>query len=141
MKGYWGDVEGTSRVLRSDGLHTGDMAWMDEEGYIYIVGRQSEFIKSGGHRIGAKEIEETILELPTVHEVAVVGEEDEFLGESVTAYIVAKERDAIDPHAIQRRCRERLPVYMVPRKVVFLDELPKTISGKIRKNELRSREG
>jgi len=140
MKGYWGDVEGTSRVLRSDGLHTGDMAWMDEEGYIYIVGRQSEFIKSGGHRIGAKEIEEAILELPTVHEVAVVGEEDEILGESITAYVVAKERSGIDPHAIQRCCRDRLPVYMVPRKVVFMDELPKTISGKIRKNELRPRE-
>jgi len=141
MKGYWGDQEGTARTLRSDGLHTGDMAWMDEEGYIYIVGRQSEFIKSGGHRIGAKEIEEAILELPTVHEVAVVGEEDEILGESITAYVVAKERSGIDPHAIQRCCRDRLPVYMVPRKVVFMDELPKTISGKIRKNELRRVEG
>jgi long-chain acyl-CoA synthetase len=137
MKGYWGDPEGTARMLRSDGLHTGDLAWIDEEGYIYIVGRQSEIIKSGGHRIGAKEIEDAILELPAVHEAAVVGEEDEILGESITAYVVAKEWSAIDPQAIQRWCRERLPVYMVPREVVFMDELPKTISGKIRKNELR----
>ena len=137
MRGYWGDPEGTARVLKSDGLHTGDMAWMDAEGYIYIVGRQSEIIKSGGHRIGAKEIEEAILELQTVHEAAVVGEEDEILGESITAYIVPKERNAIDAQAVQRHCRERLPVYMVPRKVIFMGELPKTISGKIRKNELR----
>ena len=137
MKGYWGDPEGTARILRSDGLHTGDLAWMDEEGYIYIVGRKSEIIKSGGHRIGAKEIEEAILEHPAVHEAAVVGEEDEILGESITAYVVVKERSGIDPQAIQRCCRERLPVYMVPRKVVFMDELPKTTNGKIRKNELR----
>lgn len=141
MKGYWGDPEGTARILRRDGLHTGDVAWMDAEGYIYIVGRQSEIIKSGGHRIGAKEIEEAILELSTVHEAAVVGEEDEILGESITAYVVPKEPNAIDAHGIQRHCRERLPVYMVPRKVIFMDGLPKTISGKIKKNELRSAGG
>jgi acyl-CoA synthetase (AMP-forming)/AMP-acid ligase II len=141
MKGYWGDPEGTARILRNDGLHTGDLAWKDEEGYIYIVGRQSEIIKSGGHRIGAKEIEEAILELPMVDEVAVVGEEDEILGESITAYIVPKERSAIDPQAIRRCCRERLPIYMVPRKVIFMGEFPKTISGKIKKNELHRGEG
>lgn len=141
MKGYWGDPEETARVLRSDGLHTGDMAWMDPEGYIYIVGRQSDIIKSGGHRICAKEIEEAILENPGVHEVAVVGEKDEILGESVTAYVVAKEPGAIDPQAIKQCCSERLPDFMVPRKVVILGELPKTISGKIKKNELRLGEG
>lgn len=141
MKGYWGDPEGTALVLRSDGLHTGDMAWRDEEGYIHIVGRHSEIIKSGGHRIGAKEIEEAILELPAVDEVAVVGEEDEILGESIIAYIVPKEPGATDPQAIQRCCRERLPVYMVPRKVIFLGKLPKTVSGKIKKSELRRGEG
>lgn len=137
MKGYWGDPEGTARILKDDGLHTGDMAWMDAEGYIYIQGRNSEIIKSGGHRIGSKEIEDAILELPIVHEVAVVGEEDEILGESIAAYIVPKEQGDTDAQAIQRHCRERLPVYMVPRKVVFMNELPKTATGKVKKHELR----
>ena len=106
MKGYWGDPEETARVLRDDGLHTGDMAWMDEEGYLYIAGRKSEMIKSGGHRISPKEIEETILELPAVHEVAVVGVEDEILGESITAYVVPKELCVIESQDVQRHCME-----------------------------------
>jgi len=136
MKGYWGDPEETARVLRDDGLHTGDMAWMDEAGYLYIVGRKSQMIKSGGHRISPKEIEETILEIPEVHEVAVVGVEDEILGESITAFVVPKGPCVIESQIVQKHCMERLSIYQVPRKVIFLDELPKTATGKVKKHEL-----
>jgi acyl-CoA synthetase (AMP-forming)/AMP-acid ligase II len=136
MKGYWGDPDETAKVLRDDGLHTGDMAWMDEEGYLFIAGRKSQMIKSGGHRISPKEIEEAILELPAVHEVAVVGVEDEILGESITAFVVPKEQCVIDSQDVQRHCTERLSVYQVPRKVLFLRELPKTATGKVKKHEL-----
>jgi acyl-coenzyme A synthetase/AMP-(fatty) acid ligase len=93
-------------------------------------------IKSGGHRISPKEIEEAILELPAVHEVAVVGVEDEILGESITAFVVPKEQCVIDSQDVQRHCTERLSVYQVPRKVLFLRELPKTATGKVKKHEL-----
>lgn len=136
MKGYWGDPEETAKVLRDDGLHTGDMAWMDEDGYLYIAGRKSEMIKSGGHRICPKEIEETILEIPAVHETAVVGVEDEILGESITAYVVLKERCVIESQEVQRHCKERLSIYQVPRKVLFLEVLPKTATGKVKKYAL-----
>jgi acyl-CoA synthetase (AMP-forming)/AMP-acid ligase II len=136
MKGYWGDPEETARVLGNDGLHTGDMAWMDEEGYLYIAGRKSQMIKSGGHRISPNEIEETILELPAVHEVAVVGVEDEILGESITAFVVPKDGSVIESRVVQRHCKERLASYQVPRKVLFMEELPKTATGKVKKHEL-----
>jgi acyl-CoA synthetase (AMP-forming)/AMP-acid ligase II len=136
MKGYWGDPEETAKVLRDDGLHTGDIAWMDEEGYLYIAGRKSQMIKSGGHRISPKAIEETILELPAVHEVAVVGVKDEILGESITAFVVPKALCVIDSQVVQRHCMERLSIYQVPREVLFLVELPKTASGKVKKHEL-----
>lgn len=136
MQGYWDEPEETARVLRDDGLHTGDMAWMDEEGYLYIVGRKSQMIKSGGHRISPKEIEETILEIPGVHEVAVVGVEDEILGESITAYVVPKGRGVIESQVVRRHCMERLSIHQVPRDVLFVDELPKTATGKVKKHEL-----
>jgi len=93
-------------------------------------------IKSGGHRISPKEIEETILEIPGVHEVAVVGVEDEILGESITAYVVPKGRGVIESQVVRRHCMERLSIHQVPRDVLFVDELPKTATGKVKKHEL-----
>lgn len=136
MLGYWRKPEETSEVLKVDGLHTGDHARVDAEGYLYIVGRRTDFIKSGAHRIGAKEIEEILLEIEEVDEVAVVGVEDEILGEALRACIVVKPGRELGRSAVMAHCKENLPPYKVPREISFLDALPKTTTGKIRKQEL-----
>ena len=136
MAGYWENPEKTEQVLREEGLWTGDLAKKDEEGYLYIVSRKSEMIKSGAHRISPKEIEEVILENSSVHEVAVVGLDDEILGESIKAFIVLKENEECKDRDIIRHCRRLLPQYKVPHKIEFISELPKTVSGKVKKKEL-----
>lgn len=137
MAGYWNDPDGTKMVLTKEGLWTGDLARVDEEGYIYIVSRKSDMIKSGAHRIAPKEIEDIILEYEPVHEVAVLGIEDEILGEAIKACIVFKDGNACTKKEIQAFCRKKLPVYKVPHYIQFCEQLPKTSSGKIRKNELK----
>ena len=138
MIGYWNDGEETGKVLRQEGLHTGDLARIDDDGYIYIVGRKSDIIKSGSYRLNPKEIEEVILELDGVAEVAVVGLPDEMWGESPTAFIVSSSQDAAHSEVeIFDHCRNRLPRYKVMRAVHFVDSLPKTSSGKVRRSELK----
>lgn len=143
MRGYWNDPEGTSRVIRSEGLRTGDLARVDEDGYVFIVGRKSDIIKSGAYRINPKELEEIILKLPGVAEVAIVGLPDEIQGESITAFIVTstKETAKVDEKSVIAHCREHLPRYKMVREVRFVESLPKTPSGKIRRGELRNIEG
>jgi acyl-CoA synthetase (AMP-forming)/AMP-acid ligase II len=136
MAGYWNQPEESAKVLREDGLHTGDLAWRDEEGFLYVVGRKSEMIKSGAHRISPKEIEEILLEVPTVHEVVVAGVKDDILGEAISAFIVPKEGPAPTVDEVLAHCRKNLPSYKVPKRVIFLAELPKTESGKVRRHEL-----
>jgi long-chain acyl-CoA synthetase len=136
MAGYWNNPEATARVLRNGKLYTGDMATMDEEGYLHIVGRRSDMIKSGAHRISPKEIEEAVLELPEVHETAVVGVPDDILGQSIRAYIVLKEGMTVDANRVLLHCQARLASFKVPQDVVFAAELPKTMSGKIKRHEL-----
>ena len=137
MTGYWANPEETEKVLRDGKLHTGDIAKMDGEGYLYMVGRRSDMIKSGAHRISPKEIEEVILELPQVHEVAVVGIEDEILGESIAAVIILKDGFPMDSKLVQRHCRKKLAAFKMPRQVIFVNYMPKTSSGKVRKHLLK----
>ena len=138
MAGYWGDPEKTATVLRAEGLWTGDLAKIDEEGYIYIVSRKSEIIKSGAHRISPKEVEDVLFEHPKVHEAAVVGVEDEILGEIVAACIVTKDGMECAGEEILRHCSKLLPPYKIPHYVEFLKELPKTKSGKVKKYLLKN---
>ncbi len=134
MMGYWNNPEDTARVLKPDGLHTGDLAKADEEGYLYIVSRSSEMIKSGAHRISPKEIEEVIAEFAGVIESAVVGVPDEILGEAIVAYIVAK--GEIDQKELRKHLRANLAPFKIPREIYQVDALPKTESGKTKKYEL-----
>jgi len=140
MAGYWERPEETVKTLRPEGLWTGDLAKMDEDGYFYIVSRKSDIIKSGSHRITPKEIEEIILEYRTIHEVAVVGEEDEILGEIIKACVVLKKKNTSNARELLVHCRKELPAYKVPHKIVFCDELPKTATGKIKKTELLNKQ-
>ena len=137
MAGYWGKTEETAKTLREGRLYTGDMATVDEEGYIYILSRKSDMIKSGAHRIAPREIEEVILEHPDVFEAAVVGKEDSILGEAIHAYVVLKEDCACTENELMRWCHESLPAYKIPKKFHFIQSLPKTESGKIKKHELK----
>lgn len=132
MKGYLGDPEATAEVLRGGWLHTGDLATVDEEGFVYICGRAKEFIKSGGYRISPQQVEEAILELPDVIECAVVGVPDPILGEGILAYVVFRSPSgAADPKGgLVNHIRERLPHYMVPTRIEPIDVIPKTESGK-----------
>ena len=139
MVGYWNDPHQTENVLRPEGLWTGDLARVDEDGYIYIEGRRSDVIKSGAYRINPKEIEEVILELAGVAEVAVVGLPDELWGESPTAYVVPSPTgDTPSQRDILDHCRRHLPRYKVIHDTRFVDSLPKTSSGKVKRTELRN---
>ncbi len=133
MQGYWGQEDETQKVLRDGWLHTGDLATVDEEGFIYIVSRKSEMIKSGAHKISPKEIEEAILEHGGVSEVAVVGHPDSILGERIVGYLVPKEGEGIDHREIIRHCRNRLASFKIPHELITVDQLPKTSSGKVKK--------
>jgi acyl-CoA synthetase (AMP-forming)/AMP-acid ligase II len=138
MSGYWNDPEETERVLGPEGYHTGDLARRDAEGFLYVVGRKKDMIKTGAHRISAKEIEEAIVEHPAVHEAAVIGEPDEMLGEIVSAYVVFQDASNGQRDELMGFLKRRLPAYKVPGKLQQLPELPKNESGKIMKQALRS---
>jgi long-chain acyl-CoA synthetase len=138
MLGYWRDSEATQRVLRADGLHTGDLAHVDDEGFIYVDGRRDDQIKSGAYRINPQEIEEILLELPGVGEAAVVGVKDEIWGEIPVAFVVASETADDLAETAWQHCRERLPRYKQPRFVRVLEKLPRTASGKVQRAVLRA---
>lgn len=144
MKGYWEKPEATAEKLRpgplpgEQVLYTGDLCRLDEEGYLYFVGRMDEIIKSRGEKVAPKEVEAAIYELAGVKEAAVIGLADELLGEAVTAYVVLEEGAKLTEKDVQRHCAARLENFMVPKRVVFVASLPRTATGKINKTALRA---
>ena len=137
MLGYWNDMENTKKVIKNEWLHTGDLAHLDSDGYIYIDGRSSDMIKSGANRISPKEIEEIIAELPDVQEVAVIGVADDILGQIIKAVIVSKPGSSLEPKVVQAYCKKNLANYKIPKIIDFIDEIPKTASGKIKRFQLQ----
>lgn len=140
FKGYYNDDENTNKVWHDGYYHTGDLAWRDEDGYFWYVGRIDDVIKSSGYRIGPFEIESVIMELPYVLECAVTAVPDEIRGQVVKATIVlTKGTESTDDlkKEIQQYVKHNTAPYKYPRVVEFVEELPKTISGKIRRVELR----
>ncbi|AKN29608.1 AMP-dependent synthetase [Clostridium carboxidivorans P7] len=132
MKGYFNDGEETEKVLKNGLLYTGDLAVIDEEGYIYIVSREKNIIKSAGNRISPKEIENVIVQISEIVECAVIGVEDDILGEAVKAFVVLKSSNCtIDSKFIIKYCSDRLPRFKVPKYIEFLKTLPKNSSGKV----------
>jgi acyl-CoA synthetase (AMP-forming)/AMP-acid ligase II len=142
MKGYWGKPEETERKLRPGPLpgelvlHTGDLCRIDEEGYLYFIGRTDDIIKTRGEKVAPKEIENVIHDIPGVREVAVVGVEDEVLGQAVKAYVTLEEGCGLTERDILAYCAGHLENYMQPKFVELRAELPKTSSGKIKKTVL-----
>jgi acyl-CoA synthetase (AMP-forming)/AMP-acid ligase II len=140
MKGYWNDAEATREVLKPEGLRTGDLARVDEDGYIFIDGRRSDMIKSGAYRINPQEIEDVILELDGVADAAVAGCPDELMGEVPVAFVIpAAECDGLTADAVIDHCRRSLPRYKHIRRAELTETLPRTNSGKIKRHELRER--
>ena len=137
MRGYWNDVEATAGVLDAAGLHTGDLAYRDDDGFIFIVDRAKNIIKAGANRVSSKEIEETILELPDVVEACVIGVPDDLLGEAIEAWIVRRDDGAPGEREILRHCDGRLAAFKIPRALHFVASLPKNSFGKVLKEELR----
>ncbi len=138
MMGYLENLQATSRTIRDGWLYTGDMARCDEDGFIYIVNRKSDFIKSASYRISPAEIEEVIGEIEGVVDVAVIGVDDELLGEAIVACVNCSE-EAFDVHNIRNYCLDRLPFYKVPLRFIHEPNIPLTASGKKRYNVLRDK--
>ncbi len=139
MKGYWRDPEATAETLRNGWLHTGDVGCMDEKGYLFLMDRSKDLIISGGENIYPREIEEVLVRHPAVREVAVVGAPDPKWGEAVTAVVATVPGGEVSEEELIDFCRERIASYKKPKRVEFVDELPKNNYGKILKRELRDR--
>jgi acyl-CoA synthetase (AMP-forming)/AMP-acid ligase II len=137
MMGYWRDEQGTAEVLRNGLYFTGDIGREDSEGFLYIEGRAKDIIKVGGNRVGAREIEEKILELEGVAEVAVIGVEDPILGEAIKAFVAAKDGHLLVEADLKAQLQKSLPTFKLPKWIVFRPELPKSAAGKILKSKLR----
>jgi acyl-CoA synthetase (AMP-forming)/AMP-acid ligase II len=137
--GYVGAAAETAAILKDGWLWTGDLATRDDEGFFFLVGRAKDMLKIGGYRISPVELEQVIALHPAVEEAAVLGEEDPFLGQVAVAYVVARTGMQATEREVRRFCRERLPLYKVPSRVVFVDEIPKNSSGKPLKSALRER--
>lgn len=137
MTGYWNDPLGTEQVLKNGLYYTGDLGKMDEDGYIFVVGRTKDIIKAGGFRVSAKEVEEALLEIDEIHEVAVIGVNDELLGEAIKAFVVLRDKECTAEAAIKSTLKNLLPVYKHPKYFAFRDSLPKNKSGKVMKRILK----
>jgi len=137
MMGYWKKPAETAAALRDGWMHTGDGAYMDDDGYIFVVDRMKDMIISGGENVYSAEVENAIAQHPAVASVAVIGIPDDRWGESVHAVIVLKPGTSADAAGIQAHCRERIAGYKCPRSVEFRDALPLSGAGKILKVELR----
>jgi len=135
--GYWKDPAETAKYFRNGRLYTGDIARVDHDGFIFIVERDREMIKSGGNRVSAKEIEDVIAEMPQVVEVAVIGVPHELLGEAIKAFVVVTAENAIAPQQVREHCRKRMAAFKVPEAVIFLKGLPHNASGKVIKQKLK----
>ena len=135
MVGYWNDPDETARVLGPHGYLTGDLARRDADGRFWLVGRAKDMLKVGGHRVAAREIEDAILEHPSVSEAAVVGVPDELLGDRLEAHLVL--RAPLELDELGRFLRERLPPYKLPAQFHLRGDMPRTAAGKIDKARLR----
>jgi long-chain acyl-CoA synthetase len=141
MKGYWKKPEETANVFNSDGYFmTGDIGYIDEDGYFFITGRKKNMIDVSGLKVYPREVEEELIEHPAVQEVAVVGVPHKIRGETVKAFVVLKDDETASEEELIEFCKGRIARYKIPRRVQFLDELPKSAIGKVLHRELRDME-
>ena len=137
MPGYWQKPEETAKALTADGLKTGDVGFMDEQGWFYLVDRSKDMIVASGFKVWPREVEEVLYQHPAVREAAVVGIPDAYRGETIKAVISLKPGQNVTPDEIRAFARERMAAYKYPRVVEIMDDLPKTTSGKIMRRLLQ----
>jgi fatty-acyl-CoA synthase len=135
--GYFNDPEKTAAAFEGEWFHSGDLATIDEDGYITVVDRKKDMIKSGGENVASREVEEMIYRLQAVSEVAVIGLPDPYWIEAVTAVVVPKSGHALEAETVIAHCREHMASFKVPKRIIFAESLPKNPSGKLLKRELR----
>src|SRR5690606_32485349 len=140
MLGYYNRPEETKEALRGGWLYTGDLGYMDEDGYFYIVDRKKDLIITGGFNVYPKEVEDVLYRHPAVEEACVIGVPDDYAGEKVKAFVKLKEGAGATAEDIIAFCREHLTPYKVPKEVELVDDLPKSPIGKILRKELRQRQ-
>ncbi|MFD5574572.1 class I adenylate-forming enzyme family protein [Streptomyces cadmiisoli] len=139
VPGYWRRPDATAGTFPGGELRTGDIGFMDTEGWLYVVDRKKDMINASGFKVWPREVEDVLYTHPAVREAAVVGVPDGYRGETVKAYVSLRPGAEADPDALAAYCKERLAAYKYPRQVEVLPDLPKTASGKILRRELRSR--
>ncbi|MGY1792508.1 AMP-binding protein [Geodermatophilus sp. SYSU D00525] len=137
VAGYWGKPEETAANLPGGALKSGDVGFMDPQGWVFIVDRKKDMINASGYKVWPREVEDVLAEHPAVRESAVVGVPDEKRGETVRAFVSLRPGTSTTPEELIAHCRERMAAYKYPRSVVVVDELPKTVTGKILRRELR----
>jgi long-chain acyl-CoA synthetase len=139
VPGYWNRPDETANALPGGVLHTGDVGFMDPDGWFYIVDRKKDQINAGGYKIWPREVEDVLYGHDAVREAAVIGVPDDYRGETVKAFVSLKPGHAAEPSELIAFAKERMAAYKYPRQVEIVDELPKTVSGKILRRELRGR--
>jgi long-chain acyl-CoA synthetase len=139
VSGYWGKPEETEKAIPGGALHTGDVGYMDEQGWFYIVDRKKDQINAGGYKVWPREVEDVLYEHEAVREAAVVGVPDAYRGETVKAFVSLRPGRTADEAELIAFCKARMAAYKYPRQVEFLDEIPKTVTGKLLRRELRGR--
>jgi long-chain acyl-CoA synthetase len=138
MKGYWNKPEETAEVLRGGWLNTGDIGYMDEDGYFWITERKKDLIIKGGENISPRTVEEVLFAYPKVSEAAVVGMKDDLYGENIKAFVVLRPGEEATAEEIVEYCRTKLTNFLLPKEVAFVKALPKNLVGKVLKKELRA---
>ena len=137
VAGYWGKPEETAANLPGGALKSGDVGFMSPEGWVFIVDRKKDMINASGYKVWPREVEDVLAEHPGVRESAVVGVPDEKRGETVKAFVSLKAGATATPEELIAHCKERMAAYKYPRQIEIIDELPKTVTGKILRRELR----
>ncbi len=137
MEGYYNKPEATAETIRDGWFYTGDIGYVDEEGYLFISDRKKDMIIAGGYNIYPREIDEVLFEHPKVVEACAIGIPDKYRGETVKAFVVVVQGETMTEEDVISYCKEKLAAYKVPKYVEFLDDLPKSVIGKIMRKDLR----
>jgi long-chain acyl-CoA synthetase len=137
VRGYWNKPEETAKALPGARLHTGDVGFMDSEGWFYLVDRQKDMIVASGFKVWPREVEDVLYQHAAVRECGVVGVPDAYRGETVKAFVSFKAGQSAEPEELIAFCKERMAAYKYPRQVEIVDEIPKTVTGKVLRRELR----
>ena len=139
-QGYYKRPEETAEAFADGWFHTGDIGYMDDEGYLFIVDRKKDMVIAGGFNIYPREIDEVLFEHPKVKEACAIGLPDPYRGETIKAFVVPRDGETLTEEEVVAYCKEKLAAYKVPKQIEFAEELPKSAIGKILRRELRDME-